>query len=65
MKKIVSLLIVVALAAATLCGCGSVDVKSINPLDYITLGDYESFDLAQLTEMYNAEIGRASCRERV
>ncbi len=55
MKKIISLFVVAVIALATLCGCGSVDVKGLNPLDYITLGDYETYSIDELTEMYDKE----------
>ena len=55
MKKIVSLLIVLGAVVALACGCGSVDVKKLNPFDYITLGDYNTFSVAKMAEAYEAE----------
>lgn len=51
MKKYVSLFIVVVMLALALCSC-SVNVESLNPYDYITLGDYEKFDLDDLVDSY-------------
>ena len=55
MKKFIALFLVVATAALVLCGCGSFNVKSINPKDYVTVGNYDKFTLDEFKEAYEAK----------
>ena len=55
MKKIIALFLVMATAAVVLCGCGTFNVKSINPLDYVSVGDFENFSIDEFRRAYEAE----------
>ena len=55
MKKFIALFLVFATAAIVLCGCGSFNVKSIDPLDYVKVGDYKNFSLEDFKKAYNEE----------
>ena len=54
MKKFIALFLVVATAALVLCGCGSFNVKSINPKDYVTVGNYDKFTIYDFKVAYEA-----------
>lgn len=55
MKKFIALFLVFATAAIMLCGCGSFNVKSIDPLDYVKVGDYRNFSLEEFRKAYEEE----------
>lgn len=55
MKKIIALFLVVATTALILCGCGNFNVKSIDPEDYVTVGDYENFSIDEFKAAYEAK----------
>ena len=55
MKKFIALFLVFATAAIVLCGCGSFNVKSIDPLDYVKVGDYKNFSLEDFKKTYEEE----------
>ena len=55
MKKFIALFLVFATAAVILCGCGNFNVKSINPYDYVTVGDYKNFSIDDFKKAYEEE----------
>lgn len=55
MKKFIALFLVFATAAVIFCGCGNFNVKSIDPLDYVKVGDYTNFSLEDFKKAYENE----------
>lgn len=55
MKKITALALVIIMTAAVFCSCGNVNMESIDSLDYVTLGDYNSFSLDEFRAAYEKE----------
>lgn len=55
MKKITALALVIIMTATVLCSCGNFNMESIDPLDYVTLGDYNNFSLDEFRAAYEEE----------
>ncbi len=54
MKKFIALLLVVITVVVAMSSC-SKSIDNVKPLDYITLGDYKTFDYSELVSNYQKE----------